>query len=59
MRIINQQYWGFWEVVDESAGILVSKGRFNTQEQAQAYIDRQQDLDDEYSLLINEMEHNK
>jgi hypothetical protein len=59
MRIIHQQYWGFWEVVDDSIGIIVSRGKFDTQAQAQAYIDQQQERDAEYALLINELEHNK
>jgi hypothetical protein len=59
MRIIHQQYWGFWEVVDDSIGIIMSRGKFDTEAKAQAYIDQQQERDAEYALLINEMEYNK
>lgn len=59
MRIIHQQYWGFWEVVDDSIGIIVSRGKFDTEAKAQAYIDRQEDRDIEHANLINELEHNK
>lgn len=59
MKIIHQQYWGFWEVVDDSIGIIVSRGRFDTEAKAQAYIDQQEERDAEYSLLLKELEHNK
>jgi hypothetical protein len=59
MRIIYQPHWGFWEVVDDSIGIIVSRGKFDTEAKAQAYIDRQEERDAEYSLLLNELEHNK
>jgi hypothetical protein len=59
MRIIHQKYWGYWEVVDDSIGIIVSRGMFDTEAKAQAYIDRQEDRDAEYALLINELENNK
>ena len=42
MRIIYQKYYGFWEVIDDSIGIIVSKGKFNTQALAQAYINQTQ-----------------
>ena len=59
MRIIHQKYWGFWEVVDDSIGIIVSQGKFDTEAKAQAYIDRAEDRATEHALLINELEHNK
>ena len=59
MRIIHQKYWGYWEVVDDSIGIIVSRGMFDTEAKAQAYIDRQEDYEIEQANLINELEHNK
>jgi hypothetical protein len=59
MRIIHQQYWGFWEVVDDSIGIIVSQGKFDTEAKAQAYIDRQEDRDIEWALIMHESEINK
>ena len=59
MRIIHQKYWGYWEVVDDSIGIIVSRGMFDTEAKAQAYIDRQEDYEIEQANLLNELEHNK
>jgi hypothetical protein len=59
MRIIHQKYWGYWEVVDDSIGIIVSRGMFDTEAKAQAYIDRQEDHEIEQANLNNELEHNK
>ena len=59
MRIIHQQYWGFWEVVDDSIGIIVSRGKFDTEAKAQAYIDRLEDIEAEWALVMHEAKHNQ
>jgi hypothetical protein len=40
MRIIHQKYWGFFEVIRDCGNLAhgISLGKFDTLEQAQAFI---------------------